>query len=151
PARCSPRTTSASCATARTRRGSRPRSTRGSSGSARPATSWPARGSRTRWWEMNLVWREARMADADLLWRWANVRETRQNSFTSSPIPYEEHVSWLAQRLGSDTTRTWIFSDGDAPVGQVRIDISGAIAEIGITVAPERRGRGCGKAMLEQA
>src|SRR5437762_13940452 len=88
---------------------------------------------------MNLVWREARMADADLLWRWANDRETRANSFTSSPIPYEEHVSWLAQRLGSDTTRIWIFSDGDAPVGQVRIDISGAIAEIGITVAPEHR------------
>ena len=97
------------------------------------------------------MWREARLADADLLWRWANDRETRANSFTSSPIPYEEHVSWLAQRLGSDRTRIWIFSDGDAPVGQVRIDISGAIAEIGITVAPEHRGRGYGKAMLEGA
>ena len=91
------------------------------------------------------------MADADLLWRWANDRETRQNSFTTSPIPYAEHIEWLAKRLGSDATRIWIFSDGDVPVGQVRFDIAGALAEIGITVAPEQRGRGYGKTMLDQA
>src|SRR5437870_11720227 len=122
-------TTSACCATPRTRRGSRPRSTRGSSGSARPATSWPARGSRTRWREMNLVWREARMADADLLWRWANDRETRQNSFTTSPIPYAEHIEWLAKRLGSDATRIWIFLDCHVPVGQVRFAIARPAAD----------------------
>src|SRR2546428_13830486 len=88
---------------------------------------------------MNLVWREARMADADVLWRWANDPETRQNSFNTSPILYEEHVAWLSQRLGSDATPIWIFSDGDVPVGQVRFDVAGAVAEIGITVAPERR------------
>src|SRR5438105_158086 len=76
---------------------------------------------------MNLVWREARQADADVLWRWANDRETRQNSFSRSPIPYAAHV------------------------GQVRFDIADGVAEIGITVAPERRGRGYGKAMLQQA
>src|SRR2546430_6681210 len=80
---------------------------------------------------MNLVWREARMADADVLWRWTNDRETRRNSFTTSAIPYEQHVAWLAERLGSDATRIWIFSDGDVPVGQVRFDISGDVAEIG--------------------
>jgi RimJ/RimL family protein N-acetyltransferase len=100
---------------------------------------------------MSLVWREARMTDADLLWRWANDRETRRNSFTPSPIPYAEHVAWLERRLGSDATRTWIFSDGDIPVGQVRFDISNGVAEIGITIAPEHRDRGHGKAMLEQA
>lgn len=91
------------------------------------------------------------MTDAGLLWRWANDRETRQNSFNTSPILYEEHVAWLSQRLGSDATRIWIFSDGDVPVGQVRFDITGVVAEIGITVAPEQRGRGYGKAMLDSA
>src|SRR3989441_2297326 len=100
---------------------------------------------------MNLVWREARMADADVLWRWANDPETRQNSFNTSPILYEEHVAWLSQRLGSDAMPTWIFSDGDVPVGQVRFDISGDVAEIGITVAPEQRARGYGRAMLDAA
>ena len=100
---------------------------------------------------MNLVWREARQADADVLWRWANDRETRQNSFSRSPIPCAAHVAWLEQRLASDATRIWVFSDGEAPVGQVRFDIADGVAEIGITVAPERRGRGYGKAMLQQA
>src|SRR2546427_12654905 len=96
---------------------------------------------------MNLVWREARMADADVLWRWANDPETRQNSFTTSAIPYEQHVAWLAERVGADATRIWIFSDGDVPVGQVRFDISGDVAEIGITVAPGQRAHGYGRAM----
>jgi UDP-2,4-diacetamido-2,4,6-trideoxy-beta-L-altropyranose hydrolase len=100
---------------------------------------------------MNLVWREARMTDADLLWRWANDRETRQNSFTKSPILYGEHVTWFERRLTSDATRIWIFNDGDTPVGQVRFDITGDVAEIGITVAPDQRGRGYGKAMLADA
>src|SRR2546428_5112434 len=100
---------------------------------------------------MNIVWREARMADADVLWRWANDPETRRNSFNTSPILYEEHVAWLSQRLGSDATPIWIFSDGDVPVGQVRFDISGDVAEIGITVAPEQRARGYGRAMLDAA
>src|SRR2546428_12807146 len=96
---------------------------------------------------MNLVWREARMADADVLWRWANDPETRQNSFNTSPILYEEHVAWLSQRLGSDATPIWIFSDGDVPVGQVRFDISGDVAEIGITGSTEQRARGYVRAL----
>ncbi|MBI4628715.1 MAG: GNAT family N-acetyltransferase [Candidatus Rokubacteria bacterium] len=91
------------------------------------------------------------MADAELLWRWANDRETRQNSFSKAPIPYADHVTWLERRLASDATRIWIFSDAEVPVGQVRFDISDAIAEIGITVAPEQRGRGYAEAMLRQA
>ncbi len=100
---------------------------------------------------MSLVLREARLADAELLWRWANDREARENSFAKAPIPYADHVVWLERRLASDATRLWIFYRGAAPVGQVRFDISGDAAEIGITVAPDRRGRGYGKAMLAQA
>jgi UDP-2,4-diacetamido-2,4,6-trideoxy-beta-L-altropyranose hydrolase len=100
---------------------------------------------------MNLVYREAGMADAELLWRWANDAETRRNAFSKSPIPFEEHVAWLEGRLRSSATRMWIFSDGDAPVGQVRFDVEGDRAEIDIAVAPERRGRGYGRAMLVEA
>jgi UDP-2,4-diacetamido-2,4,6-trideoxy-beta-L-altropyranose hydrolase len=100
---------------------------------------------------MGLVLREARMSDAGLLWRWANDRETRESSFTRTPIPYADHVAWLTCRLGSDATRMWIFAEEEVPVGQVRFDISGEVAEIGITVAPEHRGRGYGRVMLAQA
>ena len=100
---------------------------------------------------MDLACREARMEDAELLWRWASDAETRRNAFSKSAIAFEEHVAWLERRLHSDATRIWIFSDGDVPVGQVRFDIEGDRAEIDIAVAPERRGRGLGRAMLGEA
>jgi UDP-2,4-diacetamido-2,4,6-trideoxy-beta-L-altropyranose hydrolase len=100
---------------------------------------------------MKLVCREAGMDDAELLWRWANDAETRRNAFSKATIPFEEHFAWLERRLRSDATRIWVFSHGDDPVGQVRFDIEGNRAEIDIAVAPERRGRGYGKAMLTEA
>src|SRR5712691_1473229 len=100
---------------------------------------------------MKLVCREAGIDDAELLWRWANDAETRRNAFSKSTIPFDEHFAWLERRLRLDATRIWIFSDEDTPVGQVRFDIVGEAAEIDISVAPERRGRGYGKAMLTGA
>ena len=100
---------------------------------------------------MRLVGRRAERGDAELLWRWANDLETRRNAFSQMPIPWPDHLAWLDGRLASAATRIWIFSDDDTPVGQVRFDIVGEAAEIDIAVAPERRGRGYGKAMLTEA
>lgn len=100
---------------------------------------------------MVLTWRQARMEDADLLWSWANDPETRRNSFNKSPIPYAQHLAWLQTRLRSATTRLWIFSDGDGPVGLVRSEDDGTGWELHIVVAPERRGRGYGRTVLAQA
>lgn len=91
------------------------------------------------------------MDDAALLWRWANDADTRGNAFSKAPIPYDAHVAWLRNRLASDATRLWIFADAEGPVGQVRVDVAGDVADIDIAVAPERRGRGHGRAMLSQA
>lgn len=91
------------------------------------------------------------MDDAALLWRWANDAETRRNAFSKAVIPYDAHVAWLRGRLESGTTRLWIFADAQGPVGQVRFDLEGDVADIDIAVAPERRGRGHGRAMLSQA
>jgi UDP-2,4-diacetamido-2,4,6-trideoxy-beta-L-altropyranose hydrolase len=100
---------------------------------------------------MALGCRRAMMADADLLWRWANDPLTRANSSSTAPIPYAGHLAWLRRRLGSDATRIWIFSDGGTPVGQVRFDRDGDSAVTSISVAFEHRGRGFGRAMLTEA
>ncbi len=100
---------------------------------------------------MGLGSRKARMEDADLLWRWANDPETRRNSFNKSPIPYAEHLVWLEGRLWSAATCFWLFTDEGRPVGQVRCEMTGPLAEIDISVAPESRGRGYGRAMLVEA
>lgn len=98
-----------------------------------------------------LTSRRAAATDAALLWRWANDPETRRNAFDPSPIPYDSHVEWLQARLASASTLWWIFSDRERPVGQVRFDLTGTMADIDISVAPERRGQGHGRAMLRQA
>ena len=92
------------------------------------------------------------MADADLLLAWANDPGTRAASFTSHRIDSAEHQAWLARTLASPQRRLYIGWAGDEPVGQVRLDLGAAgEAEIGISVAPARRGAGLGAALLAAA
>lgn len=100
---------------------------------------------------MTLAMRPARMDDAELLWRWANDPDVRGNAFQQEPIPWETHVAWLEGKLASGTSRLWVFSAGDEPVGQVRVDLEGEDAVIDISVASGRRGRGYGRRMLMEA
>lgn len=100
---------------------------------------------------MDLAVREATVADAELLWRWANDPETRRHAFARAPIPWDSHVAWLERRLAGGSTDLWIFSDAAGPVGQVRFDLAAGVAAIDIAVAPARRGRGYGRAMLASA
>jgi SAM-dependent methyltransferase/RimJ/RimL family protein N-acetyltransferase len=100
---------------------------------------------------MALTWRRPGMDDAALLWRWANDSETRGNAFDHSAIPYNSHLDWMQARLASPATLWWIFFDAGEPIGQVRFDLTGTAADIDISVAPEGRGRGYGRAMLLQA
>jgi RimJ/RimL family protein N-acetyltransferase len=98
-----------------------------------------------------LTARRADAADAELLRGWRNDPETRRRSFAKTAVSVAEHRAWLHARLGSDRAAIWIFSDGEVPVGQVRVDLDGDVAEVSIVVAPERRGQGYGKAMLSEA
>jgi len=100
---------------------------------------------------VTLTARRAEAGDAELLRQWRNDPETRRRSFTKTSVSVAEHRAWLHTRLASDRAAIWIFSDGVVPVGQVRVDVDGEVAEVSIVVAPERRGRGYGKAMLSEA
>ncbi len=94
--------------------------------------------------------RAATEADAERLLAWANDPATRAAGFHPSPIDAAEHDRWLSTRLASPSSRLFIGLDGDRPVGQVRLeaDHDGRV-EVGISVAPEARGRGIGRALLE--
>jgi UDP-2,4-diacetamido-2,4,6-trideoxy-beta-L-altropyranose hydrolase len=94
--------------------------------------------------------RTATEADAERLLAWANDPATRAAGFHPSPIDPGEHERWLTARLASGSGRLFIGLDGDRPVGQVRLeaDDDGRV-EVGISVAPEARGRGIGRALLE--
>lgn len=92
---------------------------------------------------MTLTVRRVTSSDAALLWAWRNDALVRQNSFSSEPIPWEDHQRWLADRLASERTVIYILEDADGPVAQVRYERRAeAEAEVGISVAASARGRG---------
>jgi RimJ/RimL family protein N-acetyltransferase len=93
--------------------------------------------------------RPATEADADLLLRWANDPTTRAAGFHPAVIDGATHERWLAARLASATSRLYVAMDGDVPVGQVRLEAGpDGRVEVGISVAPEARGRGIGHDLL---
>jgi RimJ/RimL family protein N-acetyltransferase len=93
--------------------------------------------------------RPATAADAALLLTWANDPDTRAASFHTARITSDAHAAWLARSLTLPTRRLFIGMVGEEPVGQVRLDAGdGGEAEVGISIAPERRGQGLGTDLL---
>ena len=91
-------------------------------------------------------------SDTELLWEWANDPVTRQNSFDSAKIPWEEHSAWFQKKLSDADCRFWIaLNGGSASVGCVRFDGKESEATISLTVAPSARGKGYGTQIIQQA
>ena len=98
--------------------------------------------------ESEVYLRKATMEDKDLLFEWANDPIVRSNAFSTKSIGYEEHCEWFEHVLTDDEELQFILSDGYEAIGQVRLTISGDIAEIDYSVAPNRRGMGYGSILI---
>ncbi len=97
---------------------------------------------------MNL--RAATMADAALLFEWANDPADRAASTNREPIGAVEHVKWLAKRLPAGGF--YIAEEGDIPVGTARVDrVELDIGEISFSVDAGYRGKGLGQALVGKA
>ncbi len=100
--------------------------------------------------EDKLYLREAGKEDCDLLFNWANDRDTRLNSFNMEPIAYETHLVWFKNLLSDNRRVQFILMEGDNPVGQVRLDFSGTKAEISYSIDNKKRGLGYGKIIIKK-
>lgn len=96
--------------------------------------------------------RRAGPEDCRLLWEWANDAQVRASSFSSAPIPWEQHVRWFAERLSDP--RCFMFLGFDAigvPVGQVRFEVKAeGDAIVHVSVDPLRRGCGYGRLLVSR-
>ncbi len=97
--------------------------------------------------------RPAKWQDCEQIWQWANEPTTRQASFQSHPIPWEEHVQWFQQKLVDEHSELWLAIDAqDCPIGQVRFDpISTDVTQISLSVDRHYRKQGLGVDILKMA
>ena len=99
---------------------------------------------------MKIGIREATINDATILFDWANDAKTRENSFNSGPIEWNDHIQWFKKKLADPTSKTYILQYNEMPVGVVRFEIN-KTTNIGVTVAPDHRGMGFGAKIIKTA
>lgn len=99
---------------------------------------------------MEIEIREAIINDAEILFDWANDPETRQNSFTSKVIDWNDHIVWFKEKLINPHVIIYILHLNEKPIGVVRFEINETTI-IGINVAPSHRGLGLGSKILNVA
>ena len=85
---------------------------------------------------------------AKFLFEWRNDKSTRENSFNSEEVRWEDHLKWISNRSIDETEYHLVCFDGEKPVGRFSLDSSG---EISVLVDPESRGKGYGTKVLKGA
>jgi RimJ/RimL family protein N-acetyltransferase len=97
--------------------------------------------------------RPATLADAELLFHWANDPVVRANSFTTGRIPWPDHIDWLERKLSQPGGCAIVIGEDRAsrPIGQVRFDIDAGRAVLSVIVDAEFRGRGIGPRLIALA
>lgn len=93
--------------------------------------------------------RTVRDDDCKQVWEWANDPEIRKASFSSDPIPWEDHTKWFAKKMNDPSHYFYIaFNESDEPVGQIRFDCKGSDATISVSIEPQMRGKKYGVELI---
>jgi GNAT superfamily N-acetyltransferase len=98
----------------------------------------------------DIVLRNALAEDVDLLFEWVNHPSSIEAKLkTDEPIAYGVHRKWLTAILADSNAKLWIAEVSGSSVGQVRIESEKPGLKVDVFVAPEFRGRGLGKKILQ--
>lgn len=99
-----------------------------------------------------LYFRFAEPEDVKDLFRWRNDEATRQASFNTDKISFEEHKKWFEETLADPKRNLFIICDKQCnKLGQIRFDKKEDIAEINITINPNYRNQGVGSLALSKS
>ncbi|MBQ8823225.1 MAG: GNAT family N-acetyltransferase [Lachnospiraceae bacterium] len=100
---------------------------------------------------MSIYLRKATLADAEMILEWRNDAVTREHSFSKDEITLETHTNWMKNKLADVSCTMYILMDGEACVGQLRIDKVDNVGEISYMIAPDKRKMGYGKRIIALA
>ena len=96
--------------------------------------------------------RPAQAEDCRAIWEWRNDPDTREASFHTDVIFFEQHREWFEKRFDSPDLRIRIIlSPQGKEIGYVRFRIDGEEAEVSVALDSEERGKGYGPAALRAA
>jgi len=95
----------------------------------------------------DLSLRPATPEDARRVWLWRNDPAARAASRHADEIAWETHAAWFPAALAR--TRMLIAELGGEPVGMARLDAGPGCDTVSLNLAPERRGQGLGRRILE--
>lgn len=99
---------------------------------------------------IDLKLRKATMKDMKQYFVWANDPIVRKNSFCERPIDWEEHVNWYTRKVDSKNSGMWVLQTSQGlPIGQIRFDDNGVVANISYSLDSAARGRGWGLKLVE--
>jgi RimJ/RimL family protein N-acetyltransferase len=96
---------------------------------------------------------KAALEDRDRVYSWANDPDTRAMSFNTQTIAYADHIQWFTRMLANDPPTIFVAKFNKEACAFVRLDPDEekGSAQIGINLAPGKRGLGLGKQVLEAA
>ena len=96
--------------------------------------------------------RRATTDDCHLIWQWTNDPVTRSASFSSAPIPFDEHRSWFLARIHSPQHAFYVGTNQHGrPVGFIRFELSDGTASVSVNLGPEYRSIGLGSRLIRLA
>lgn len=93
--------------------------------------------------------RQAQEQDVGLYFGWANDSEVRSSAINSSPIAWDTHRAWFADKLRDRRSHLLVLEADGLPAGQIRFDLDGACAWIDYSLDPLVRGRGWGRRLVD--
>jgi UDP-2,4-diacetamido-2,4,6-trideoxy-beta-L-altropyranose hydrolase len=94
--------------------------------------------------------RLANLDDCKLYFNWMNDPLTRQQSFNSEPIVFEQHEAWFYRRLADEKSVLYVIEFNQNPMGQIRFQIDNNTATISYSLAENYRGKGLGFWILKK-
>lgn len=95
--------------------------------------------------------RDVTFDDAKILFDWRNDKVTRENSFNTSELVYEDHEKWLKRVLEDKSIYFYILMNKNVPVGQIRIVPEDGEYMISYSIDTNFRGQGYGLLILQLA